>query len=338
VKNHTGDLNSTGEKTFFVGEERFRGIFDSIFDGIFIHDSVTGALLDVNSRACAMWGFTKEEILGMQADEIGPPLGHANARDWIIKASQEPEVFEWLCTDRNGREFWTEISMRSEVIDQKKYGIIAVRDIDSRKEEELKRHAVSANLEALFRAINDSICLLDPNGTILQANHSMARQLNRPMEEIVGKKCFELMHNACCFIQNCPMQRMLVSGTRESLELCKGNRWFNITTDPVFNDKGEISGAVHIVRDISERKHLAMEREQLLTEIQKAHSEIKTLHGLLPICASCKKIRDAEGYWIQFESFIETRSDAQFSHGICPDCAEKLYPDFCRGKMREEGF
>lgn len=62
-------------------------------------------------------------------------------------------------------------------------------------------------------------------------------------------------------------------------------------------------------------------------ELQKALDEVKTLHGLLPICAYCKKIRDDKGYWNQVEEYIEKHSEAEFSHGICPDCLEKLYGD-----------
>ena len=62
-------------------------------------------------------------------------------------------------------------------------------------------------------------------------------------------------------------------------------------------------------------------------ELQKAISEIKTLSGLLPICASCKKIRDDKGYWNQIEAYIRARSEAEFSHSICPECAEQLYSD-----------
>ena len=67
--------------------------------------------------------------------------------------------------------------------------------------------------------------------------------------------------------------------------------------------------------------------EQANKKLQLALSEVKTLSGLLPICTSCKKIRDDKGYWNQIESFIRDRSEAEFSHGICPDCAKKLYPD-----------
>ncbi len=80
-----------------------------------------------------------------------------------------------------------------------------------------------------------------------------------------------------------------------------------------------------IARDISERKQAEAERERLVRDLQTALANVKTLRGLLPICASCKKIRDDKGYWNQIEFYIRDRSDASFTHGICPDCAEKLY-------------
>ena len=70
-----------------------------------------------------------------------------------------------------------------------------------------------------------------------------------------------------------------------------------------------------------------LQLEQTHNKLQLAFSEVKTLSGLLPICSSCKKIRDDKGYWNQIELFIRDRSEAEFSHGICPDCAKKLYPE-----------
>lgn len=80
-------------------------------------------------------------------------------------------------------------------------------------------------------------------------------------------------------------------------------------------------------QEIERRKALEQEREKLIAELQQAISEIKTLRGFLPICASCKKIRDDEGYWQQIEQYIQDRSDAQFSHSICPECTKRLYPE-----------
>jgi hypothetical protein len=79
--------------------------------------------------------------------------------------------------------------------------------------------------------------------------------------------------------------------------------------------------------EIIERKQIEREREKLIKQLQKSLAEIKTLSGLLPICASCKKIRDDKGYWNQIESYITDHSEAKFSHGICQGCAKKLYPD-----------
>lgn len=83
-----------------------------------------------------------------------------------------------------------------------------------------------------------------------------------------------------------------------------------------------------IKNEIEERKRAQIEKDNLIVELKDALLKVKTLGGLLPICASCKKIRDDNGYWNQIESYIKTHSEAEFSHSICPDCAKKLYPDF----------
>ena len=70
------------------------------------------------------------------------------------------------------------------------------------------------------------------------------------------------------------------------------------------------------------------EREKLIGELQEALAKAKLLSGLLPICASCKKIRDDKGYWNQIELYIWEHSEAEFSHGLCPECTEKLYPGY----------
>lgn len=79
--------------------------------------------------------------------------------------------------------------------------------------------------------------------------------------------------------------------------------------------------------EMEERRRAQIEKDHLIVELKKALSEVKTLSGFLPICASCKKIRDDNGYWNQIESYIKAHSGAEFSHGICPDCAKKFYPD-----------
>lgn len=79
--------------------------------------------------------------------------------------------------------------------------------------------------------------------------------------------------------------------------------------------------------NITARKRMQAEREKLIAELQEALVNIKTLSGLLPICAWCKKIRDDGGYWKQLEHYVETHSKAVFSHGVCPDCMKRMTAD-----------
>jgi two-component system sensor histidine kinase EvgS len=80
-------------------------------------------------------------------------------------------------------------------------------------------------------------------------------------------------------------------------------------------------------RENTDRKIAERERDLLISELQDALANVKTLSGLLPICSNCKKIRDDKGYWNQLETYIQQHSDAIFSHGICRECARKIYPD-----------
>ena len=93
---------------------------------------------------------------------------------------------------------------------------------------------------------------------------------------------------------------------------------------------------LNFVTDITERKHMEAERDLLIDELQHALSEVKTLSGLLPICANCKKIRDDSGYWTQVEKYIQENSQAEFSHSICPDCIKVLYPELAARKEAEK--
>jgi PAS domain S-box-containing protein len=98
-------------------------------------------------------------------------------------------------------------------------------------------------------------------------------------------------------------------------------------TAPIRDDQGNITGVVLIFQDITERKQAEQEREKLILELQDTLDNVKTLQGLLPICSSCKRIRDDRGYWTQVEFYIEEHTGAEFSHGLCPNCAKNLYPD-----------
>ena len=114
------------------------------------------------------------------------------------------------------------------------------------------------------------------------------------------------------------------------------NRIISRTIVPLKNSDGDVTGIVVIERDITERKKNEKEREKLIAELQQSLADVKMLSGLIPICSNCKKIRNDQGYWIQLESYIQTHSDTKFTHGICPECAAKLYPNISKSNKEND--
>jgi PAS domain S-box-containing protein len=135
---------------------------------------------------------------------------------------------------------------------------------------------------ATFDAIFDMVCLLDRDGTVVRCNRSMTEFLGRGSEELAGKKCYELMHGSRTFFERCPYQEMLRTGRRESFELALGDHWYQVTADPFFGERGEIVGAVHIVRDITERRRTdaaLAERSRWLVAISDLAVDLAALPG-----------------------------------------------------------
>lgn len=119
------------------------------------------------------------------------------------------------------------------------------------------------------------------------------------------------------------LNAVFASGAKEEFEVQVAGRVFAFVGVAV----AEARYANFYGTDITRRKQAEAARQQVIEELQEALQKVKTLTGLLPMCASCKKIRDDTGYWNHVESYIQHHTDARFSHGICPDCIRKLYPD-----------
>lgn len=116
------------------------------------------------------------------------------------------------------------------------------------------------------------------------------------------------------------------------------NRGITIENRPVLSilrEVAEVRAELTLAQqEIVYRKQIEREKEILIRNLEKSITEVKTLRGLLPICASCKKIRDDAGFWQQIEKYIQDNSEAVFTHGICPDCADKLYPGLRHKKQQ----
>ena len=105
--------------------------------------------------------------------------------------------------------------------------------------------------------------------------------------------------------------------------------WVWNTSVPVFNSQGKLIAYDGLIVDISKVEFAEAKEERQIAELTSALAMVKALHSLLPICSSCKKIRDDKGYWQQIDAYIAGHFSAiEFTHGICPDCAKRLYPQY----------
>lgn len=183
--------------------------------------------------------------------------------------------------------------------------------------------------QSLFENNHSIMLIIDPgSGYIRDANVTACNYYGYSRDEMTNLKIMD--------INTLSPEQVYEEMQNAKLEKCKYFNFRHRLADGRIRDVEVFSGPVFInnekllysiIHDISDRKKIEQEKAQLIEKLTKALEEIKKLKGILPICSSCKKIRDDKGYWQQIEAYIEQHSGAEFTHGICPDCARKLYPD-----------
>ncbi|OGQ94181.1 MAG: hypothetical protein A2521_05790 [Deltaproteobacteria bacterium RIFOXYD12_FULL_57_12] len=187
-------------------------------------------------------------------------------------------------------------------------------------------HTVIESLPYPFFVVNTRT-----HGIIL-ANSAAARQGQG--EDVT---CHALTHGQdqpCDGIDyTCPLQFVTQTGKSmicEHVHLDEAGREqiMEVHAAPIFDDDGQVVQMIEYAIDITDRKRVEEEREELIVDLRAALAQIKTLRGILPICSFCKQIRDDKGYWNQLEQYVTEHSGAEFSHGICPKCLKEHYPEF----------
>jgi PAS domain S-box-containing protein len=175
----------------------------------------------------------------------------------------------------------------------------------------------------LVESMTDGVLVLDARDRVVDVNPT-ARTLMGETAMLIGRRVEEVPGPVGAALAR--LREHSVDHVEMSLPGDEGS-YIDMHLSPLVDRDGSATGSVLVIHDLSERRRMELEREKLITELQAALGDIKTLRGLLPICSSCKKIRDDKGYWGGLERYIMDHSDAQFSHGICPDCMRRLYPD-----------
>jgi len=201
------------------------------------------------------------------------------------------------------------------------------------RREHRRMQKAAAHLAAVVESSDDAIIGKTLTGIITSWNKAAERIYGYTAEDMVGQYASILLP---------PSRKSEFNETLEKIRRGEHVTWFDtirvrkdgtpvevsVTISPIAGPTGETIGASTIARDITERRREEAERLKLIEDLTEALAHAKTLRSLLPICASCKKIRDDHGYWQQLEVYFKQNEHIDFSHGICPECTIKLYPEF----------
>jgi PAS domain S-box-containing protein len=169
------------------------------------------------------------------------------------------------------------------------------------------------------------------DGTYRYVNKAFARGTGKPLGKIIGNTIWDVFEKDEADKRFAIVKKVFAEERTEEIEvrvpLPSGDTYYLTTVKPIFNDLGTVETVICTSKNITKRKLAEIALKEKHEKLIKAMEEIKVLSGLLPICSSCKKIRDDKGYWNQIEAFIQEHSEAKFSHSICKECVKKLYPD-----------
>jgi PAS domain S-box-containing protein len=175
-------------------------------------------------------------------------------------------------------------------------------------------------LNILIESLPFAIMITDKSRSVTSVNQRFMDMFTLDREDVIGKP-IDILRDEIKRIA--PDRNWKVEQENERILLLSEKSVLKVNEEKLLDIFGKLAGYIELFIDITLEHRVFEEKEKL----KKAIEEIKQLSGLLPICASCKKIRDDRGYWKQIESYISAHSEAEFTHGMCPDCSEKLYGD-----------
>lgn len=190
----------------------------------------------------------------------------------------------------------------------------------------------SARLQKIWEQSFDGMRLIDDKGCIVAVNASFCAMFGMAEKDLIGKPYFaiykeEFDPNRLAEFQQRIAERNIEHTVEREAVLWDGRSIVLGVTNSFIDIANEETCILSIFRDVTKQKHAEREREQLIRELETAAANIKTLGGLLPICSSCKKIRNDHGYWDRVELFIAQHTQATFTHGLCPDCLKSAYDE-----------
>lgn len=194
------------------------------------------------------------------------------------------------------------------------------------------------SIDDIASVLGEGLYVIDACGKAIYVNPEAERLLGWSAQELLGRNIHDLIHSrrrdgSTHELHECPMFMVVKTGTRfvsrnESFARKDGTAFpISVITTPLRED-GKIIASVTAFQDISALVKSEQEREKLIFLLQEALTAIKALHGIIPICSFCKKIRDDKGIWRRLEAYINDHTDAKLSHSLCDECLRREYPEY----------
>ena len=325
------------EEELRLSEEKYRRLVETSSDWIWEVDA-QGLYTYASPKVRDILGYEPEEVLGKTPWDFMPPEEAAENRQIfkaLLDSRQAITTVENVNIHKDGRQVVLETSgtpildAQGEMVGY--HGID--RDITARVMLEAAIRQSEQRFRFLFHNTQDCVVLLDRDLKYLYANPAADAYLGHSADGIAGKNLRGVFAATPEFrdlwVQR--LGRIFANGeptrVEDCIELGARMTWSESSIAPIKNPDGKVTAVGIIYRDISERKKMEAERQQLISELRQALTQIETLQGILPICSYCKKIRDNAGRWSKVEDYISVRSQAQFSHGICPSCMKAYFDD-----------
>ncbi len=248
-------------------EDRFRAIFESVNDAIFIHELPSGAILDVNERMCEMYGYTREEALLLDIGKLSsgvPPYTQQDAmRRVVAVADGKPQLLEWHAKKKSGELFWVEVNLRRATVANVNRVVVVVRDITERKRSEESARLGERRFTKMFEEAPIGIVLLDPERNVFASNRMFREFVGYSEEEIVagGLKLFTYPEDMQAAIK---LSDRLRAGEMpyfimEHRYVRKDSKivWAELSAVAIRDESGKLLHTITWVQDIDERKRAA---------------------------------------------------------------------------------
>jgi PAS domain S-box-containing protein len=217
---------------------------------------INGNIIEGNHAAIDFYGYSREELLGLNIFDIRLQEEKQLVAKQIELAKSGGVLFEAIHKHKNGTTLPVEVSARGVNLDGKQFLLSVIRDITERKRSEEALLQAKEDWERTFDAIPDLISIIDRNHRIVRANKAMNERIKVRKKQCIGTHCYELMHRTDGPPAFCPHSKLLIDGQMHEAEFYEHHLDgdFLVTTTPLKDKQGEIIGSVHIARDITERK------------------------------------------------------------------------------------